>query len=160
MRTQLAGAGPHVARASMMRVQTTNSTGFATSSASARRAGGGTFTVGTADAPRSSAGIATPRGIGGIDALLALQAVDDIGERRRRAVRRGRTALDALDALKVGLLSGTLDAAALAKLKAVTKQADAPLNDAQLDGILAEIELRAEVELAKFERAEAAAGRT
>jgi hypothetical protein len=144
----------------MMRVHTTNSTGFATSSAFARRAGSGTFTVGTGDAARSPAGIAAPRGIGGIDALLALQAVDDIGERRRRAVGRGRTTLDALDALKVGLLSGTLDAAALAKLKAVTKEGGTPLDDARLDGILAEIELRAEVELAKFERAEAAVKRT
>ena len=160
MRTQLAGAGPHVARASMMRVQTTNPTGFATSSASARRAGGGTFTVGTADAPRSSAGIAAPRGIGGIDALLALQAVDDVGERRRRAVRRGRSALDALDALKVSLLAGTIDASALGKLKGGAAEARDISGDPQLDGILAEIELRAEVELAKFERAEAAGKRT
>ena len=60
------------------------------------------------------------RTIGGIDALLALQGVDEPGERRRKAVKRGRRALDALDALKLGLLSGTLDTGALARLKAVT----------------------------------------
>ena len=60
------------------------------------------------------------RSIGGIDALLALQGVDEPGERRRKAVKRGRSALDALDALKIGLLSGTFDTGALARLKAVT----------------------------------------
>ena len=116
---------------------------------------GGTFTVGNNEATRASAGTSAPRGIGSIDALLALQAVDEVGERRRRAVRRGRSALDALDAIKVGLLAGALDAAAVAKLKAASAEVGDASGDPQLDGILAEIELRAEVELAKFERAEA-----
>jgi hypothetical protein len=139
----------------MMRVQTTVSTGFAAASPSARRATGGTFSVGGNEAARSSAGTSAPRGVGSIDTLLALQAVDEIGERRRRAVRRGRSALDALDALKVSLLAGTIDASALVKLKGAAAEARDASGDPKLDGILAEIELRAEVELAKFERAEA-----
>jgi hypothetical protein len=111
--------------------------------------------VGGGDAPRASSGISAPRGVGSIDALLALQGVEDVGERRRRAVRRGRSALDALDALKVGLLAGTMDVAALAKLRAAAADVGSVSGDPQLDDILAEIELRAEVELAKFERAEA-----
>jgi hypothetical protein len=90
------------------------------------------------------------RVIGGIDALLALQGVEEPGERRKKAVRRGRTALDALDALKLGLLSGTLDTAALARLKSVTGGLAEPTGDAGLDTVLAEIELRVEVELAKI----------
>jgi hypothetical protein len=38
---------------------------------------------------------------GGINALIALQGVEDPGERRRRAIERGRRALDALDELKL-----------------------------------------------------------
>jgi hypothetical protein len=89
------------------------------------------------------------RNIGGIDTLLALQGVDEPGERRRKAVKRGRSALDALDALKLGLLSGTLDTAALARLKSVAAGLADSTGDAQLDTVLAEIQLRVEVELAK-----------
>jgi hypothetical protein len=90
------------------------------------------------------------RNIGGIDALLALQGVDEPGERRRKAVKRGRSALDALDALKLGLLSGTLDTAALARLKTAAAGLAESTGDPGLDTVLAEIELRAEVELAKI----------
>ena len=88
--------------------------------------------------------------MGGIDALLALQGVEEPGERRRKAVKRGRTALDALDALKLGLLSGTFDTGALARLKSVTAALGEPSGDPTLDAVLAEIELRAQVELAKI----------
>jgi hypothetical protein len=89
------------------------------------------------------------RTIGGIDALLALQGVEEPGERRRKAVKRGRSALDALDALKLGLLSGRLDAAAQARLKSAGAGLREPTGDPGLDIVLAEIALRVEVELAK-----------
>ena len=58
------------------------------------------------------------RTLGGIDALIALQGIEDPVERRRRAVKHGRRALDALDELKIGLLAGNLDQGML-RLKAV-----------------------------------------
>jgi len=57
--------------------------------------------------------------VGGIDALIALQGIEDPLERRRRAVKHGRRALDALDELKLALLSGILEPSALLRLKAV-----------------------------------------
>jgi hypothetical protein len=116
-----------------------------------RRAGSEGFTLSegeAASAPTATAGI---RSIGGIDVLIALQGVEEPGERRRRAVGRGRTALDALDALKIGLLSGGLDAGMVARLKAVLSGLHDGSGDPMLDGVLAEIELRVEVELAKME---------
>jgi hypothetical protein len=89
------------------------------------------------------------RNIGGIDTLLALQGVDEPGERRRKAVKRGRGALDALDALKLGLLSGMLDPAALARLKSAGNGLAEPTGDPGLDTVMAEIALRVQVELAK-----------
>jgi hypothetical protein len=90
------------------------------------------------------------RSLGGIDALIALQGVEHPTERRRRAVKRGRTALDALDDLKIGLLAGSLDAAALVRLKGAVSDLTDESGDAGLDQVLAEIRLRVEVELAKF----------
>ena len=99
---------------------------------------------------RTTAAPAGVRTIGGIDTLLALQGVDDPAERRRKAVKRGRGALDALDALKLGLLSGTLDTAALARLEDGSAGLAEPTGEPGLDKVLAEIALRVEVELAKI----------
>jgi hypothetical protein len=84
---------------------------------------------------------------------MALQGVEEPGERRRRAVARGRHALDALDALKIGLLSGGLDAGTVMQLKAAVSGLKEGSGDPILDSVLAEIELRVEVELAKMEPA-------
>ncbi len=89
------------------------------------------------------------RTVGGIDALIALQGIEDPVERRRRAVKHGRRALDALDELKLGLLSGTLEPAALLRLKAVATDLKDGSGDEKLDQVLGEIELRVAVELAK-----------
>src|ERR1700742_767154 len=102
-----------------MRIQGPGNTTAAAASP-ARRSTSGTFSLG-AESPLRTAGSPTGvRNIGGIDALLALQGVEEPGERRKKAVRRGRGALDALDALKLGLLSGALDTGAIARLKTMS----------------------------------------
>ncbi len=89
------------------------------------------------------------RTLGGIDALIALQGVEDPTERRRRAVKYGRRALDALDELKLGLLAGSLDRATMLRLKSVAGDLRDPTGDDRLDQVMAEIDLRVSVELAK-----------
>ena len=116
----------------------------------AKRASSGTFSLEGENTTRSAAPASGTRTIGGLDTLLALQAVEEPGEKRRRAVKRGRSALDALDALKLGLLSGTLDTGALARLKTVASGLSEPTGDPGLDTVMAEIDLRVEVELAKI----------
>jgi hypothetical protein len=85
-----------------------------------------------------------------LDALLALQAVEEPGERRRRAVKRGQAALDVLEEMKLAVLSGSLDPASLGRLKSALGRFEERSGDPQLDFILSQIELRAEVELAKY----------
>jgi hypothetical protein len=131
-----------------MRIQGTNGPASATSAAP-RRSTSAVFSLDVGTPARNTAAPSAVRNIGGIDTLLALQGVDETVERRRRAVKRGRGALDALDALKLGLLSGTLDTAALARLKTVSAGLAEPTGDPGLDNVLAEIALRVEVELAK-----------
>ena len=89
------------------------------------------------------------RTLGGIDALIALQGVEDPTERRRRAVKHGTRALDALDELKLGLLAGTLDQGMLLRLKSVVADLKVGSGDEKLDQVLSEIDLRVAVELAK-----------
>jgi hypothetical protein len=122
---------------------------LAPSSAAARRPAGGTFSVGTTEAPQAHSAAIALRTLGGIDALIALQGVEDPVERRRRAVKHGRRALDALDELKLGLLAGTLDQATMLRLKSVAGELHDATGDDRLDQIMAEIDLRVAVELAK-----------
>ena len=87
-----------------------------------------------------------------MELLVALQGVEDKAERRKRAVRRGQTALDALDALKLGVLSGTLDQPALNQLKSAAAELTAATGEPGLDQVLADIDLRVQVEIAKLSR--------
>jgi Class II flagellar assembly regulator len=87
-----------------------------------------------------------------MDGLLALQAAGDVIERRKRLMRRGRGLLDTLDQLKISLLGGQVSGATLSMLKGQLAQAREGVDDPALDDILAHIDLRAEVELAKLAR--------
>jgi len=132
-----------------MRVYGPNGTALAPPPSTARRPAGGTFTVseGTPSQPQTAA--VALRTVGGIDALIALQGIEDPLERRRRVVKHGRRALDALDEVKLGLLAGTLDQATMLRLKSVAADLKEGSGDERLDSVLAEIDLRVEVELAK-----------
>ncbi|MGY3468635.1 hypothetical protein ACVW0I_005506 [Bradyrhizobium sp. LM6.11] len=85
-----------------------------------------------------------------LDGLLALQGIEENPvERRKRSVTRGKTALDVLDDLKMGLLSGKLDASTVMRLRDAAANLKSSSGDPGLDSVLSEIELRVEVELAK-----------
>jgi hypothetical protein len=133
-----------------MRVSGPNgSAAAAVTPASRRAAASGSFSLGQSEPAAAPAAAVALRTLGGIDALIALQGIEEPGERRRRAVRHGRRALDALDELKLGLLAGTLDQSTLLRLKSVTADLQDGSGDDRLDAVLGEIELRVAVELAK-----------
>jgi Class II flagellar assembly regulator len=132
-----------------MRVDGPNRTAPAAGPAAARRVPGGTFALTQTEAPQAQSAAVALRTVGGIDALIALQGIEDPVERRRRAVKHGRRALDALDELKVGLLAGTLGQATMLRLKSVAAELQDGSGDDRLDQVLAEIDLRVAVELAK-----------
>jgi Class II flagellar assembly regulator len=133
----------------VMRVYGPNGTSLAPAPPAPRRATGGTFSVSDGEAAQPLAASVALRTVGGIDALIALQGIEDPLERRRRVVKHGRRALDALDEVKLGLLSGTLDQATMLRLKSVAADLKEGSGDERLDSVLAEIDLRVEVELAK-----------
>ena len=115
----------------------------------ARRTGSSGFALpDTVLTPETRAATA-PKAAGNIDALLAMQGIEDPVERRKRSVARGRGALDVLDDLKIGLLSGNFDASTVSRLRDAAANLKSSSGDPGLDAVLSEIELRVEVELAK-----------
>jgi hypothetical protein len=135
----------------VIRISGPNANAAVANAPAARRGAGGTFSLSEGETPRAAtAGPAALRTVGGIDALIALQGLEDPTERRKQAVKRGRVALDALDELKIGLLGGSLSQVTLGKLKAAAGVLKAGSGDDSLDGVLGEIELRVEVEIAKM----------
>lgn len=100
-----------------------------------------------AAAPRAAATCATAPSAG-IDALLALQAVEDPMLERRKLVRRGNALLDTLQEIAADLLVGRVSEGRLNQLMALIGQAREG-GGPELDALLDDIELRARVELAK-----------
>lgn len=133
-----------------MRIQGSNGAATIGVASAARRPAGSAFALPEEGTTRPPTSPSPMRNVGGIEALIALQGVEEPGERRRQAVRRGRVALDALDELKLALLGGNLTPAILQKLKGAAGHLKDISGDPGLDRVLAEIELRVEVEIAKM----------
>jgi hypothetical protein len=132
-----------------MRVNGLAGTAATGTPSTARRAGGSGFSVGEDSATKGPSQAGGLRAISSVDALIALQAIEDPTERRKRAVQRGRNALDVLDGLKISLLDGDIDPSTIGRLKSSVDGLRQSSGDTRLDAVLAEIELRVEVELAK-----------
>jgi hypothetical protein len=134
-----------------MRIYGPNGTTLGTPAASARRTSSTGFSLQPdAQATSDSRPAVAPKPAANLDALLAMQGIEeDPLERRKRSVKRGKGALDVLDDLKIGLLSGSFDASTVARLRAAAADLKSSSGDPGLDAVLSEIELRVEVELAK-----------
>jgi Class II flagellar assembly regulator len=130
---------------------TARSTSVSSRSGVSRSAGGGGFFVADDAATARAAGAQPMAATAGIEALLALQAVEDPLFAKRKAVKRGNALLDALESIKADLLLGQVSEGRLNQLMALIGQAR-ERNLPELDGLLDDIELRARVELAKFGR--------
>jgi hypothetical protein len=138
-----------------MRIYGPNGTTLGSSAANVRRTSSTGFALPDADAAAAPEARATlaPKAAANIDALLAMQGIEeDPVERRKRSVRRGKGALDVLDDLKIALLSGRFDNSTVSRLRTAAADLKSSSGDPGLDSVLSEIELRVEVELAKAGR--------
>ena len=120
----------------------------------AKRTGDGSFKVTLGD-PAPAAGAAGPSSAAGpvasAQALLAVQEVGDATAGRSKGLMRAEDMLDALEDLRRGLLMGTVSKAKLQSLARMARARRETIDDPRLNALLDEIELRAEVELAKLE---------
>ena len=99
--------------------------------------------------PSAAVGAAAP--VSGIEGLLALQEVDH-ATADQRAAARGDEILDRLEDLRRGLLLGRIGPDRLGQLARLSRDASRQAGDPRLKAVLDEIELRAEVELAKLQQ--------
>jgi hypothetical protein len=133
-----------------MRINGANGTILGSPATSVRRTSPTGFALPEEAASTSeSRAVVAPKTSANIDALLAMQGIEDPTERRKRSVQRGKGALDVLDDLKIGLLSGSFNAATVSRLREAAANLKSSSGDPGLDAVLSEIELRVEVELAK-----------
>ncbi|MGB8274236.1 MAG: flagellar assembly protein FliX [Alphaproteobacteria bacterium] len=104
------------------------------------------------EATASATSVAGNAPIGAVDALLLLQGVDDSTSEQAngRARARGQMLLDRLDEIRHGLLMGSIPRETLNDMARLARLRKETATDAALADVLGEIELRAEVELAKL----------
>ena len=132
-----------------MRINGPNGTTLGSPTANTRRTNSSGFALPDATPSAEVRPAVAPKAAANIDALLAMQGIEDPVERRKRSVQRGKGALDVLDDLKIGLLSGNFDASTISRLRDAAANLKSTSGDPGLDAVLSEIELRVEVELAK-----------
>ena len=106
-------------------------------------------TAGEVAGPSGSAPSMGVSGVNSLDALIALQQVDDPMTRRKRAIRGASRLLDALDEIKLAMLEDQPSPAALQRLAVAVREERANADDVGLQGLLDQIETRAAVEMAK-----------
>ena len=90
--------------------------------------------------------------VSSLDAIFATQMVDGVEERERRKkmIKRGKNLLDKLDEIRSALLVGYIAKDKLIEISRLVKEQKTMCEDERLLNIIAEIELRVEVELAKL----------
>lgn len=102
------------------------------------------------DAVRPGSGPTSIAALSSLPTLLAIQEfAPSASEQRRRIIRRGERLLDALGGLQMAMLGQGDLAACLAQMRATLREDAAVTADSELAAVLEQIELRAEVEIAK-----------
>jgi Class II flagellar assembly regulator len=85
-----------------------------------------------------------------VDALWALQEVPDATNGRSKGLMRADEMLDLLEDVRKGILLGAISMPNLRNLADMARNQKSATDDPKLNELLQEIELRAEVELAKL----------
>ncbi|MGD9867520.1 MAG: flagellar assembly protein FliX [Hyphomicrobiales bacterium] len=130
-----------------------SSAGSSAARSSSASGQGREFRLPAAAETQTAAAARGPATVTSLEAILALQSVEEGTERRKRAARQGSEVLDLLEDLRLAILSGRMPAQDAAKLRALMARWDGCEEDPALAEILKQIDLRAQVEIAKLDRA-------
>jgi len=101
---------------------------------------------------QENAGASATQSIAQMDALLAVQAAEDPTERaaKKRARERSDKVLSVLDDVRMAMLGGNLTVGHMVDMADVVASHREKIADPALTAIMDEIDLRAQVELAKM----------
>jgi hypothetical protein len=88
--------------------------------------------------------------MGSVMGVFGIQEVDDALAHASKGKLRAQDILDRLEELRIGILAGALNKDKLEHLSKVVNERRQEVTDSKLKEILDEIDLRAQVELAKF----------
>ncbi len=99
-----------------------------------------------------TSGVSTTQNIAQLDALLALQEVGDATQKpaKNRMKERSGAILDKLEQIRIKMLCGTLTVGHMIDVADVVATHREKIDDPALTAIMDEIDLRAQVELAKM----------
>ena len=136
----------------------TSGTRSASKSSVKKRGGDGTFDsmIYKAEETESQSPVARAASVGALDSLLALQEADGSTseESNRKARKRASDLMEHLEKVRIGLLTGELPKNVLSQLAHTISTHRDKVMDPRLAEILDEVDLRAQVELAKLENAD------
>ncbi len=140
-----------------MKVEGTIGPGTAPSVRKKKTAGGdGGFAVLlTADDELAASSINSAAPLQNIGNVLQLQEVDQRVLKQEKRILYGEGLLEYLDHMKLGLLDGTVSPRLIQDLTAEIRKQQDIVDDPALEAIMAEIETRAAVELAKIGKSRA-----
>lgn len=103
------------------------------------------------DASPSASGAAATQSLTALSNFLAIQEAPTSTTERQRALSQGDSLLDELTELQVGLAQGWVSEETLKRVSHLLNRPRPNVDDEALNQVLAEIEVRAAVELAKLE---------
>lgn len=132
----------------------TGSTSGTKKTGSASRADG-SFEDFITSAPKSTSGAAPTQSIARVDSLLAVQGAETATERaaKRRMRERGEDILKELDKLRHSILTGHMTLGQVIDIADVVASHREKISDPKLTAILDEIDMRAQIEIAKARKA-------
>ncbi len=136
-----------------MKIQGPNKTSASASSKKASKAGGGNFGVLINDGGAEEASsTATAHSITKVEALLVAQTTDDPAAHasKGRMMMRADRLLEELDHMRLSMLTGSLTVGHMIDIADVVASHKENIHDPELTAILTEIDLRAQVEIAKM----------
>ncbi len=115
----------------------------------------GTFGEMVASATKEASATTATQSIARVDALLAVQGVGTATERaaKRRMHDRGEQVIGQLDHLRLGILTGSLTLGQVIDIADVVASHREKINDPKMTAVLDEIDLRAQIEIAKMRKA-------
>jgi len=119
---------------------------------SKRGAGGASFgkQVSSEASVTATTGVSGSGPIASVDALWALQEAPDSTDGRSKGLVRAEEMLEMLEEVRKGLLLGSISIPNLRTLADLARNQKKQSDNKELNTLLEEVELRAEVELAKY----------